>query len=407
MATKTLSPTLVELADALNEARQLTAQPTLSKRDESRVNVLLAQIKALREGAVGSTPKPEVSDLELRWFKALHRNGEVEALHVLNPTLSDGQLRGLEEVRGQMQEGTQTIAYTQALLGGTLVPNEFEKDIILGEAQYDPLLDNTYTKLLRTQGARPLTVPGWDLSTIAAARITESTQQNPFTPPTAAGKTLGGWTYRVSLTVSLELEEDAFEPMLAAIKDAFSIGFARGIGSDLVNGNGTQQPNGLLAGVTATAFTLSFGDSSGVTTTLNDAFQQTYFAVNRAYRNNPSCVWLMNDSVYQWCRTLTDKQGRPLINIQKDREEIMGKPVIVSPSMPGAFHGASPATGGKIVFGDLRHFVVRQSNMTIKRSAERFIDQGLVLYTAHMRADSAVHDPTGGTTPPLISIAVN
>jgi HK97 family phage major capsid protein len=414
--SKQLTPAVLELADAINEARTLTAQASLSKRDESRVNVLLAQIKALREGAVEAKTKPEVTELELRWLKALHRGGDFEALRVLNPGASEEQLRnmaagiakGAVETR-EAEAGSQTITYTQQLLGGTLVPNEFAEDVILGEAQYDPLLDSDYVRMVRTQGARPFTMPGWDLSTFAASRISEGARQTGYNIPTVAGKKLGGYTYRASLAASYELEEDAFEPLLLLMKEAFSIGFARGVGVDLVNGTGTNQPQGVVTGATATSFTLNFGDSAGVTTTLNDAFQQTYFAVNRIYRAKRTCCWLMNDSVYQWCRTLTDKQGRPLINIQKDREEIMGKPVLICPSLPGAFHGASPAVGGKILFGDLSKFIVRQSQMTVARITEApgYVENGLYLYTTHVRVDSVVHDPTNGTNPPLVSIGVN
>jgi HK97 family phage major capsid protein len=421
MATK-LSPTTLELRDAISEAETLTAQPSLSKRDETRVNVLLAKIKTLREGVKVEAARDAFgcTDLELRWFKALHSGtneyeSQIAALRVLNPSHSEADLRQLNEARlkvetrANLAEGTQTITYTQALLGGTLVPTEFQEDIFLGLAQVDPLLDDSYVTQIKTKGTRPLAISGWDLSTFSAQRITEGTQLIPQTVPTAATQQVGGWPYRAELAASFEIEEDAYEVMLKLMKTAFAIGFARGIGKDLVNGNGTQQPGGLVAGVASSGVTLNHTMSGDVSVTLNDGFQQAYFSVNRIYRASKSCCWVMNDDTYQWVRSLTDSNKRPLLDISKDKETLMGKPVIIAPSMPGKFFQASPITAGKIIFGDMSRFIVRTSQITVTRhmQASGFVDKGMALYVGHMRADSQVHDPTGGGSPALVSIAVN
>lgn len=421
MATKQIPSAMIELRDAISEAETLTAQPNLSKRDESRVNVLLAKIKALREGAMVEAARSSfsVSELELRWFKALHSGAneyesQIAALRVLNPKHNDAELRTLylaadRETRANLAEGSQTITYTQALLGGTLVPTEFQEDIFLGLAQLDPLLDDAYATHIKTKGARPLAIPGWDLSTYSAQRITEGTQLIPQTVPAAATQQVGGWPYRCELAASFELEEDAYEAMLKMMKMAFTVGFARGIGKDLVNGTGSNQPGGLVNGVASSGVTLPGPYAGGISTTLNDLFQTAYFSVNRIYRASKACAWLMNDATYQWVRTLSDKQARPLLEIRKDKEMLMGKPVLICPSLPGAWTNESPSTNGKIIFGDMSRFIVRTSQLTVTRNlqASGFVDKGLALYVGHMRADSQVHDPTGGGSPALVSIAVN
>src|SRR5260370_16173509 len=112
-------------------------------------------------------------------------------------------------------------------------------------AQLDPLLDDSYGTHIRTKHGRPIDIPGWDLSAYQAQRITESNQLPGQTVPTAATQRVFGWSYRAALAASLEIEQDAYEPMLKLVKMAFAIGFARGIGKDLVNGTGTGQPQGL------------------------------------------------------------------------------------------------------------------------------------------------------------------
>jgi HK97 family phage major capsid protein len=419
MSKPQITPAMSELREAITEAEGLTKHDNLSKRDEARLNFLLAKIAVLRKDSTPVEDAPEgmrfgCTDLEKRWFGAL-QTSEMDAMRVLNPTLSDNELRNLQREQRDMLAGSQTITYTQSQLGGTLVPNEFVEDIFLGLAEIDPVFDKRYVTLLQTKGARPIHIPGWDLSTIQASRITEATQQPAGTFPAAATQPLGGWTYRVSLAASMEIEQDSFEAVIKMMKMAFTIAFARGVGKDLINGNGTNQPNGLAAIVPASGVTLNHAllrslaspfvyDTSA---TLNDQFQQAYFSIDHVYRKASTCGWVMHDRTYQWIRSLTDNQGRPLINIRKDKEELMGKPVLISPSMPN-FAG-SPITPGKIVFGDLSRFLVRSSQMSLFRITEApgFIEKGEALYTAHMRVDSQLHDPTGGGSPALVTISVN
>ena len=77
---------------------------------------------------------------------------------------------------------------------------------------------------------------------------------------------------------------------------------------------------------------------------------------------------------------------------------ILGKRVLVSPSMPSA-------AGSKgIVFGDLSHFWVRLSATTILKATEATsaIEQGQFLFLGRMRVDSFVFDPSGGSAPPIV-----
>lgn len=411
MSKVQLTPAMIELRDAVTEAEGLTKQESLSKRDDARINFLLAKIAVLRK-TIGNDPASEASprggatDLEIRWFKAL-QTSEFEAARVLNPTFQENELRQLIRENRDMLAGSQSITYTQTQLGGALVPIEFQEEIFLGLAEVDPLLDSKYVTLIKTKGARPLFLPGWDLSSVTAARITEATKQPAGTFPAVSTQPLGGWTYRVSLAASREIEEDSFAPVIGLMKKAFAIAFARGIGKDLVLGTGVQSPNGLAVLVPSSGVTLNHALIADSSVTLNDSFQAAYFAIDHIYRSAPTCCWIMHDKTYQWIRSLTDGNKRPLIDIRKDKEEIMGKPVVIAPSMPN-FAG-SPVTPGKIVFGDLSRFLVRASEVTITRAIEApgYVEKGLALYTAHMRVDSQLHDPTSGGTPALVSIAVN
>lgn len=374
---KYLTPAQQEIRLLLNEADEISKRSEINRRDESRLSFLFAKVKSLQTGHA------DPSTTECRdFFSALFTN---------------------KEVRTDMQEGTQSITYSQGTEGGFTVPQEFHDEVVVGMAQLDPLLNSDVVTLIESGSGRlrPYSVPGWDLSVFKAVKVAEGVQQNPQTPPTAASKILNGFKYAASLDVSIELEEDAFVPMQSLMKTAYSIGFARGIGADLIVGDGSTGPQGVLNGATDSGLTTG---SVGVITATD--IENVYFSVNRFHRASPKCAWLMTDTVYQKVRKAVDDQHRPLINIVGDQELLMGKPIYVSPSMPE--YNASLGTqlaGSFCAFGDLAHLFVRVSKLAIKRSwqAPGYVDLGKALYTGIMRADAKVIDPTSGSVPPIVT----
>ena len=91
-----------------------------------------------------------------------------------------------------------------------------------------------------------------------------------------------------------------------ALARAFGIAFGRGIGADLISGNGTSAPQGALTGAA----------NSGVTTGSNSAltladFTAIFFSVNPVYRESNKCAWVMADATYDSCITrLTARNAR-------------------------------------------------------------------------------------------------
>src|SRR6266704_1046183 len=375
MKKELITPAMVELRAAIAEAEELTGKAELTKRDEARVNVLLSKISSLRNlGAVGT--KGRFSPETKQFFRSLFAGN-------------------MTEQRANLQAGQQTVSYTQGGPGGFLVPNEYADDLVIGMAQLDPLLDEDIVTLVRSKGSalRPFTVPGWDLSTVAAVKVGEGVQQNAGAIPTASKVLLNGYTYKTSLGASFEIEEDDFEPVLDQMTEAFRIALARGIGKDLINGNGTTAPQGVIVGAANSGFT-----TAGAGALTADDIESIYFKVDRWHRNAPKCAWVISDTVYQYVRKAHDTALRPLINVVGDREMLFGKPVYVSPSVS--------ATAGQpgIVFGNLAHYVVRASQPTIERveQAPGYVDFGQALYICRQRADAKVFDPTGGSVPPIV-----
>jgi HK97 family phage major capsid protein len=378
---KYLTPALQELRSVLVEADEISNRADGSKRDDSRLNFLLAKIKALQANPM----LPQGAD-SVEFFRALFSG---------------------KEVRTVLQEGTQSITATQGNEGGYLVPQEFNDNVVKGMAQFDPLLNEDVVSLIESPSfeLRPFDIPGWDLSTFTAVKVAEGAQQNAQTPPTITNKLLNAYKYKASLALTTELEDDAFMPTMKLMSDAFSIGFGRGIGVDLAIGNGTTAPQGVLTGAGASVFTCAAANSVKSTDV-----SAVYFAVNRFNRAAPKCAWLMSDGAYQLVRNATDNQNRPLLTFENDRELLMGKPVLISPSLPN--YNASlgtQAAGSFCVFGDLSHLYVRISKMVVKRQWQLpgYVEKGQALYTGIMRADAKLVDPTGGVTPPIVCASLH
>lgn len=373
---KYLTPAQQEIRTLLNEADELSRRSEPSKADSARSAYIYAKIKALQNG-VGAV------DYRKQFFSDLFKGREVRAVTPL-------------------EAGQQSITYTQGLEGGVLVPQEYHDEVILGMAQFDPLLNKDIVTLIESgdAGLRPYTVPGWDLSTFEAVKISENAQQTPnTTPPTVSGVQLGGFKYMASLPITMELEEDMYEPTQKLMSDAYQIAFARGIGVDLAIGDGTTGPQGIVN--TPTVFTTASNSAIVL-----DDIEGVYFKVNRFHRASPKCGWVMSDNVYQMVRKAHDTVGNPLLKVIHDKEVLMGKPVYVSPSLPNYNPSlGTQANGSFCVFGNLAHLFVRVSKLVVKRNTQAagYIENGKVLYTGIMRADAKVFDPTAGSVPPIVN----
>ncbi len=311
-----LSPAAFQEMRVLSQrCDQILQQRNVTQSDRKKVDLLLAQMASIRDTGFGQT---EAAHRDL--FKKFLRGQNFESI--------EAELRSNDFLAGNA-----TVSYTDGSKGGFLVPQSFQRSVTEGLAAVDPLLDPKVANVIFSPDFRlqPLQLPGWDLSTIAAVQVAEAVQHNSDTTPGTEQKLLNKFTYRLSLGASLEWEQDqaAFDSAMATFGRAFGIGFARGIGADLVNGDGSSAPQGVLTGAA----------NSGVTTAgagvlaLSD-FTDIFFSVNKIYRDSERCAWLMNDATAKKVRNAKDSSNRPLFPLTDDKLVILGKPVYVCPSLP-------------------------------------------------------------------------
>jgi HK97 family phage major capsid protein len=273
--------------------------------------------------------------------------------------------------------------------GGFIVPQQFYKTLLTGIAQYTHLMDEANVNLITSEKGGTIKLPQIDLSTISSSIVSDNADAPPVANPAFSSLFLNGFTYRTnSVAVQLNLEQDSFESIISILTAAFSTGLARGIGSDLVNGNGTTAPQGLLTGAANSGVTSAV---SGVWSGIDLA--AVYASVNHAYRVSSRCAWLMHDTTYQQILALKDANGRPLLGIRDDEETLFGKKVLISPDMP------TGAGAKSIVFGDLAQYQVRviKNGATVLRKSEAigFVEKYAALYIGFLRVDAALNAPNG------------
>jgi len=372
---------LAEIEALSQESRAISQQSVISATAKARFDWCLARIAAIRSGAQSANVATE-DEMRARAAAVLKESGVLSEMEQFRKDLSTGTT-----LRSYSGMNTTVVAN-----GGYFVPSAYMDEIFAGMAQFDPLLDEANVRLLKTSNARPMTVPGIDLSSISATKVGQGVDNPPPTAPSSnipavSKNVLGGFSYRSdSLPATFELEIDSFESIAKILAKAFGTGLARGIGADLINGDGSTGPLGLLTAAANSGVTTG---AAGVITAAD--INAIYFSLNRAYRNSPKCAWVLSDSTYELVRNAKDSSNRPLLSMSEDGERLMGKKVLIAPSMPSA------AGSKAIVFGDLAQYIVRIAKDSVETrrntQAPGYAENGIALYYSLMRADATLVAP--------------
>jgi HK97 family phage major capsid protein len=398
-----LSKQCVRAIFQLSDEAEKLARGSATDREQSRI--LLDRIKSIRETGV--------SPDEARAIKA-----ELVADEVLPARKKAGEYRasfdkylvgpgGETELRDFLA-GTQSIVYTQGGGGGYLVPVEYDPVVYEAMAQVSPVLDDDVVGFTMTDSPtlKSSTVSGYDLSTISAQIIGEAAQETAQAVPTVAGGTLrSDIVFKISLAASMESEQDIPDFVAKTVRAA-AVALARKIGKSVLQGHGGTDINGVTNNFTAA----NIIKNSTPGKIQNTDISQIFFSVDKFYRNQDRCGWLMDDASYKLCRNAVDSSNRPLLDFVNDKEQLLGKPVYICPDLLVVPGGISVGNVGSVLFGDLSHILVRASKPTLQRTTQQGINditKGECLYVGRMRCDATLFDPSNGNTPPVVMAAWN
>jgi HK97 family phage major capsid protein len=384
------------------EADAISSNPKPSRADLKRIDVILSKIANLRTNAefvehmhalgdevgiprptVRTYTKREQNNSELQSFLA----GDGLTTHrVQENAVAEARMRSLARLSPQQEKEIRGTAMniTTGSQGAFFVPSDFDFSTILRQQmlQYDGIFDSSAVTFIDREHGLPFTVPAVDFTGVKAAITTESAQTTPSTIPTVALTTVSkpSYTYRsLNMPVSIELVQDSFELVQTILGQVFAVSMARGVGADLIGGNGTSAPQGILTAATLGATSAS----SGVVVAVD--IESVYFSLNRISRNSPSCRWLMNDKTYGVVKKLKDTANAPLIAMVDDEERLYGKPISICPSMPDI-----AVSSKSIILADLSQFIVTRTPLQImvKREVPGYFEFGQVLVQCSQRFDS-------------------
>jgi HK97 family phage major capsid protein len=188
-----------------------------------------------------------------------------------------------------------------------------------------------------------------------AVYISEGSTQTA-TDPTTSAVTLRPTLLQCNTTFTHQLEKRSVVDIKNAIRNVFVEGVSQTENSKFLYGTGTNEPEGLVYGVSATS-----AASSGTTFT-DEEFMACYWGVAPDHRTNGT--WLMSSGAQAIVATFTDAADNSLLipNFRDGIFQIWGRPVIVDDNMNAVTTGLKP-----VVFADVpRAYIIgEEENITV------------------------------------------
>jgi len=395
---------LEALRSYLEELGDLSNKPTHNSQEKRRFAFLQTAIAAIRSG------------VDVEEVNELYRSDAAKRGGVTLPARSQSLLTREEQVEARgwkqfieqrdMVEGD-PLARIGTYSGlGFFVPTDFYRDVFAAMKQHDALFDEDAVTFIRSTNGRPMPVPVAGDTEVVAAVVAENGSQSSVDIAATGHVTIGGYSYSTPRFVaSIEAFED-LEGTLSVLNlyKRFSADrIARGVGADLVNGDGTDEPLGLISSLIganvqpviangANANTGNSGDNA--TNSIGSADLAALFQnLDDAYANSPKVAWLMNKKTLGYLESLVSKQGTPLHLVKYDDGYpcIYGIRVRICPSMDNI--GASKRP---VILGDLSYWATRlivdgqTSGIRIYREAPGLIENGNIGLRTFVRADGGL-----------------
>lgn len=283
--------------------------------------------------------------------------------------------------------------------GGFTVPQGFQATLIETQRAYGAFLNPGLATILPTDSGNPIPMPMEDDTTNVATIITEAASLTASTDAVFTNITLGAFTYRSLVRVSLELLQDSAFDLEGYIARKLGIRLGRGFNAHASTGTNVGQPQGI--------FNATVGASIGHTAATGNATAFPYLSLvatehslDPAYRANAQ--WMFHDVVLQGIKSQLDTTGRPIWQPNYHAATDVNSPFT---AFSGTILGygytinqdapAMAANARCVAFGDFSSYYVRQvNNMMLIRASERFIDQGQIGFYVFARMDGKYANPT-------------
>lgn len=292
----------------------------------------------------------------------------------------DRSSTGLWEVR-DLSSGT-------AENGGDTIPQTFRRQL------YEHMIENsgirqTRAEIITTASGEELVLPKTTAHTGAGTIIAEGAAIGEDDPTFGRG-TLNAYKYPRLVQVPYELLEDTAVDLLGYLARSFGRAMANGAGSDMIVGDGSSKPHGVIAAAGTIAQVTGGTAQSGAPT--SDELIDLFYKVKEPYANQGE--WLMRRATVGAVRKLKDDNGQylwqPALTAGAP-DLLLGHPVRTDPNVPATATGAT-----SVAFGDFSAYKIRDvGSIRWERSDEYAFANDLVTFRVALRTDADLLDLTG------------
>jgi HK97 family phage major capsid protein len=359
------------------------------EREEELADTQLRTAQAL-PGVEGTADDPDAQRAQVRGGKGRDKYDTAFRQYLV------GGNQGLNEEQRSLLTERRDLSLTGAS-GGFTVPQGFQATLMETMRAYGAFLNPGLATILDTDSGNPVPVPLEDDTANSAAIVTEGTALTTSTDATFSQMTLGAFTYRALVRVSLELLQDSAFDIEAYVSRKLGMRLGRGFNAHASTGTNTGQPQGI--------FNATVGASIGHTGATGNATSFSYLAMvalehslDPAYRQ--SAKWMFGDGILQGLKSQLDTTNRPIwmpdyaVHSQQAGQSfpgrVLGYEYTINQDAP-----AVAANARSVAFGDFSYYMVRRvRNMMLIRADQRFIDQGQIGFYLFARMDGKYANPT-------------
>jgi len=271
--------------------------------------------------------------------------------------------------------------------GGATVPTSFYGQLMEHIIETSGVMAAKPT-VLETASGETFEVPvttSYSTATLTAENValTES-------DPAFAKRSLGAYKYGIIVQAPRELIEDTGVDLEGFLARQCGRGLGNGFGADLVTGNASSKPSGIVQ--TATTGVTGAASVAGAFTA--DNLIDLFYSVNSGYRSSKSAAWMMRDATIAAVRKLKEASTGAYLwapGLQGAPDTILGKPVVSDPNV-----AAVALSAKSIIFGDFSAYFVRiAGGIRFERSTDFAFNTDQITFKAVLRGDGILADQTG------------
>lgn len=391
------------------------ARPTAQQR--SRMGALRSTIDTLKLGGI------TLAEIQQEDLNERARAAGLPVTAFRRETVRDVEARGWKQFaeageQRDMVEGSPVARIGTYTNLGFFVPTDFFPTVFAAMKAHDALFDDDACTVIHSTNGRPMTIPlAADTENVASV-VSEAGNQTSVDIDTTGQAVLGAYSYSTPRFVaSLESFQD-LEGSLSVVNlfKKFSWDrLRRGIGADLVNGNGIGTTLGLIPSLQAVAAPIivasgssanTGGSETGLTSLGSADFEAAYNAIDAAYLASDKAAWFMNQKTLAKVAGIVTKQGMQLNLVQyiNGKPFIYGVPVKICPSLPGFGSGNIPVVLGDGSYWATRLITDEQSGIKVYSEAPGLIENGKVGLRTFVRAHGALLYSDTNAPSPFIMI---